>query len=384
MRREEAFDGRNLDLRAGLISAAALLAVIGCVAVFSATAALDLEAHLPPHFLRHVVALAVGIGVATLASRVPLAVWHRLSLPLWIVSVLALVVVLVAGVSAGGARRWLAVPGLGFAFQPAELAKLATVLAVAALLSRRRQRVGVGKSQLLAVFVLAAIPAGLCLLQPDLGNAVIVFLLAGLILFAAGASFPVLIGPAILVAVGVGLYSLANPYAMRRWLGFLDPWERSSTEGFQLVQSFVAFGRGGLLGMGAGSGKQKLFYLPEAHTDFILAVIAEELGLIGVLVVLGAFLAIGITGLRIALRGRRRFPMLLAFGTTALLVVPAALNAAVVMGLVPTKGLTLPLLSYGRSSLLVACLTLGILLAAAREGSRAPEGLPGARREALP
>jgi len=373
VRREESIDPRNLDLRAGLISASALLAVIGCVAVFSATAALDLEATIPPHFLRHIVALGIGIGVAAAASRLPLGFWHRAGLPLWAFSVCALLAVLLLGISGGGARRWLAVPALGFAFQPAELAKLATVLAVAAVLSRRTNRVGVTRSQWIAVFALTAIPAALCLGQPDLGNAVLLFLLPGMVLFAAGASVRLLAIPALLGAVGIAAYSLVRPYAMRRWLGFMDPWERASTEGFQLVQSFVAFGRGGLTGMGAGSGKQKLFYLPEAHTDFILAVIAEELGLIGVLAVLGAFLALAIAGLRVALRGRRRFPMLLAFGTTSLLVIPAALNAAVVMGLVPTKGLTLPLLSYGRSSLLVACLTIGILLAAAREGSRAPE-----------
>jgi cell division protein FtsW len=139
------------------------------------------------------------------------------------------------------------------------------------------------------------------------------------------------------------------------------------------VQSFVAFGRGGIAGVGIGDGRQKLYYLPEAHTDFILSVIAEEAGLIGVLIVLGGFAALLVSGLRIALAAKHRFPLLLAFGMTALLTVPALLNAAVVMGCLPTKGLTLPFLSYGRSSLVISCLAVGILFSVARAG-RAPRG----------
>jgi cell division protein FtsW len=170
----------------------------------------------------------------------------------------------------------------------------------------------------------------------------------------------------VLAGAGVAAYSIRNPYAFSRWIGFIDPWKTSQEQGYQLVQSFVAFGRGGLFGVGLGDGRQKLFYLPEAHTDFILAAVAEELGLVGVLLVLGAFAALLVAGVRIALRCHQRFSMLLAFGMTALVTVPALVNAAVVMGWAPTKGLTLPLLSYGRSSLLVSCLTLGVLASVAR------------------
>jgi cell division protein FtsW len=187
-----------------------------------------------------------------------------------------------------------------------------------------------------------------------------------LLLFVAGADLRPLLAIGALGAVFVAIYTAIRPYALRRVLGFLDPWSRSSAEGFQLVQSFVAFGRGGLHGVGIGDGRQKLFYLPEAHTDFILSVIAEETGLLGVLAVLGAFAAVLVAGLRIALAAKQRFALLLAFGMTALLTVPALLNAAVVMGCIPTKGLTLPFLSYGRSSLAVSCLAVGILFAVAR------------------
>jgi cell division protein FtsW len=359
---------------AALAMSVVLLASIGAVAVFSATAPLALDQTLPPHFLRHALAALVGAGVVVAAARIPLPVWHRAALPLWIVSVLLLGATLVVGLAGGGATRWLAVPGVGFAFQPVELAKLSTVLAVAALLGRRDGRTaGVGRQRLLVGLGLGAVPAALAVLQPDLGNAVLLVGLAVLLLFVAGADLRPLLGVGAVGAVLVGVYTALRPYALRRVLGFLDPWSRASAEGFQLVQSFVAFGRGGLAGVGIGDGRQKLHYLPEAHTDFILSVVAEEAGLVGVLIVLGGFAALLVAGLRIALAAKQRFPLLLAFGMTALLTVPALLNAAVVMGCVPTKGLTLPFLSYGRSSLVVCCLAVGILFSVAR-ANRAPRG----------
>jgi cell division protein FtsW len=345
-----------------------LLASIGAVAVFSATAPLALDLALPPHFLRHLGAALVGGGVVLVTARVPLTAWHRLALPLWGISVALLVATLAIGIAGGGAQRWLSLPGLGFAFQPVELAKLATVLAVAALLGRRDGRAGVKTPKLLFALALGALPAALCLLQPDLGNAVILVGLTTLLLFVGGANLKPLFAVGTLGGIAVAVYTAFRPYALRRVLGFLDPWTRASAEGFQLVQSFVAFGRGGVTGVGIGDGRQKLFYLPEAHTDFILSVVAEEAGLIGVLFVLGGFTALLVAGLRIALAARQRFALLLGFGMTALLVVPALLNAAVVMGCLPTKGLTLPFLSYGRSSLVVSCLAVGILLAVARAG----------------
>jgi cell division protein FtsW len=350
-----------------------LLASIGAVAVYSATAPLALEAAIPPYFVRHVLAALLGAGLVLVTARVPLAAWHRLALPLWAGSLVLLAATLVLGIAGGGARRWLPVPGLGFAFQPVELTKLATVLAVAALLGRRDGRAGVHAPRLGLALALGVAPAAICLAQPDLGNAVLLVGLTALLLFVAGADFRPLVALGALGALLVGVYTAIRPYALRRVLGFLDPWSRASAEGFQLVQSFVAFGRGGVTGVGVGDGRQKLFYLPEAHTDFILSVVAEEAGLVGVLLVLGGFAALLVAGLRIALAAKQRFGLLLGFGMTMLLVVPALLNAAVVMGCVPTKGLTLPFLSYGRTSLVVSCLAVGILLAVARAG-RAPRG----------
>ncbi len=343
------------------------LAGLGAVMSYSTTAPLALDATLPPHFLRHLGALAIGVVLALAAARLPLRAWHVLALPLWACAVAALVATLGAGVEVKGARRWLALPGLGAAFQPAELAKLAAVIAVAAVVARREGRAPLSGRRFAAAVGLGTLPAALLLGQPDLGSALLLAGLVGALLFAGGAPLRWLLAPASAVAVGVVGYVVLQPYAWRRWVGFLDPWETARNQGFQLVQSFVAFGRGGATGVGFGYGRQKLHYLPEAHTDFVLSVIAEELGLIGVLAVLLAFALVLVAGVRIALRARRRFAMLLAFGLTLLLVVPAALNAAVVMGLLPTKGLTLPFLSYGRSSLLVCCLAVGGLLSVARE-----------------
>lgn len=362
-----------------LLLPAGLLAAIGAVMVYSATAPLAMGELLPPHFLRHAGAVAAGAALALAAARLPLRVWYVAAFPAWGLAVAALVATALFGEVAGGARRWLFLPGTGITVQPAEAAKLATLLAAAALLSRRPDRPGVPARRTALAFGLALVPAALCLLQPDLGSALLLGALVALLAFAAGARLRALVLPALAGAAGLALYTLLHPYALRRWTAFLDPWANAESQGFQLVQSFVAFGRGGLLGVGLGDGRQKLFYLPEAHTDFILALVAEETGLVGVGLVLGAFVALGVAGVRVALAARERFARLLAFAMTSLLTVPAAVNAAVVMGCLPTKGLTLPLVSYGRSSLLVCCTALGILLGVARHAQRAA---PGAGRRA--
>ena len=360
----DSFDG-------GIVSAVLILGALGVVMIFSTTAPLQDHGVLPPHFLKQASALLIGAGLAFGAAAIPLRVWHGLAGPFWIVSVLALVATLAVGVEANGAQRWLGIPGLGAAFQPAEATKLACVLAVAAVLSHRDGRAEVSRRRMALALLLALVPAGLLVLQPDLGNAILTVGLVGLMLFVAGAPIRLLVAPAIAGIVAVGAYVIANPYALHRVEGFLNPWATAHQQGYQLVQSFVAFGRGGIFGVGWGASLQKLYYLPEAHTDFILAVIAEELGLVGVLIVLGAFAALLIAGIRIALRARQRFAMLTAFGMTALLVVPAVVNGAVVMGLVPTKGLTLPFLSYGRSSALMSCIAVGLLLRLGREEAKA-------------
>jgi cell division protein FtsW len=346
-------------LDGGVIAAFSVLAGVGLVMIYSLTAPLSDAGVLPPQFIRQSVTLVTSILVLIAALRVPLAAWRRLALPLWGVSIALLFATLIVGIEVNGARRWLALPGLRL--QAAEIAKLATVLAVAVLLTAKRSR----KTRLKPIFGAAALcvpPVAFLLLQPDFGSSLVLCAAIGVMLFAAGTPLRYLIPPALLSLGGAAVYIALRPYAHLRWIGFLDPWATATREGFQLVQSFVAFARGGLLGVGLGSGRQKLYYLPEAHTDFILAGIAEELGLVGVLAVLGAFAALVWAGVRIAQRAREPLAALVAIGMTSLIGIPAIINASVVMGLLPTTGFTLPFVSYGGNSLLICSLAVGILL----------------------
>jgi cell division protein FtsW len=272
---------------------------------------------------------------------------------------LLLLATLFIGIEVNGARRWLELPGLRF--QAAELAKFATVLAVAVLLTEAPSRKARLKPVIRTV-ALCVLPVALLLRQPDFGSSLVLCAAVGVLLFAAGTPMRLLVPPGVLAVVGAAIYVAFNPYAQSRLIGFLHPWATATQQGYQVVQSFVAFGRGGLFGVGLGGGRQKLYFLPEVHTDFILAGIAEELGLAGVLVVLGAFAAFVWAGVRIAQRAREPFAGLVAIGMTSLIGIPAAINAGVVMGLLPTTGFTLPFVSYGGNSLLICSLAVGILL----------------------
>ena len=363
----------------GLVFSALVLVSLGVVMSYSTTATLALEQRLPPLFLHHLSALVVGLFAAVAASRVPPAQLQRIALPLWAGSVLLLVATAAFGTEVNGAKRWLALPGLGMRFQPAEIAKLATVLAVASVISRRDGHEELSTPRAFAAAALALPPMALLVLQPDLGNTLLIAALVALLLVVGGTRLVRLIVPGAVVLVFAVLYIARNAYALRRITGFIDPWANRLGEGYQLVQSMVAFGRGGLFGVGIGNGQQKLAYLPEAHTDFILALVAEELGLAGVLVVLGGFAGLLVAGTRIARASVQRFDLLVAFGATAFLGLPAIVNASVVMGLLPTKGLTLPFLSYGRTSMIVCCAALGLLIGVARSDRRSASARGAAR-----
>ena len=355
-------------LDGGVLLAASVLISMGVVMSYSGTAPLALRESVPPLFLQHLKALCGGLALAAAASFVPLRFWHRCAMPLWAVGVLLLLATYLFGAETNGAQRWLVIPGIGFRFQPVEPVKCATLLAVAASVARQPGRQGLSRQTALLGAGIAIVPVILLLSQPDFGNAVLLTLLVILLLLVAGTPIRDLAIPSILLVACIPIYLLRNPYALRRIVAFQDPYADPQGAGFQLIQSFVAFSKGGLVGVGLGNGRQKLFYLPEAHTDFILALVAEELGLLGVLIVLGAFAALLVAGVRIARRSQKRFAVLVAFAMTTLLTIPAIINGAVVMGLMPTKGLTLPFLSYGGTSLVMCCIALGILLGIARGG----------------
>jgi cell division protein FtsW len=371
-------------LDGGVVASTAILASIGIVMVYSTTAPLTIGSALPPHFLRHLAAVAGGLLCIAAVLRVPMTLWRRLALPLWALGVALLAFTVVAGIEVNGARRWIGIPGVGLRLQAAEFAKWSTVLAVAAVSARLNDRRSDPRRSLWVAAGLTLLPVALLLLQPDFGSSAVLIALVALLLFVAGMPLRRLFLPAFAAGAGAAGYIALHPYALARLRGFLDPWATSGREGFQLVQSFVAFGRGGALGVGIGDGRQKLFFLPEAHTDFVLSVVAEEFGLVGLLVVLGAFAALVVAGTRVAGRARDPFCRLVAFGMTAFVALPAAVNAGVVMGLLPTTGFTLPFISFGANSLIVCSIAVGVLLRIAshevppprsRVASASPRGL---------
>jgi cell division protein FtsW len=265
------------------------------------------------------------------------------------------------GTVAGGARRWIRVAG--FSFQPGELAKVAMVLYLARSLARKKEKVRSFTIGFLPHTIVAGALVLLVLLQPDFGTAVTIALLLFTLLFAAGARISWLVG-SLIVAAPVAVHLVASsPYRMKRILAFLDPWAHRQDIGYQVTESLMSVGSGGLFGLGLGAGKQKLFYLPEAHTDFIVAVIGEELGLMGIGLVLVLFALLVWRGVRAAFNAPDPFGAYLALGITSQVGLQAIVNMAVAFGLLPTKGLTLPFISYGGTSLVLTLAAAGVLLA---------------------
>jgi cell division protein FtsW len=367
-----------------------LLAAIGVVMVYSASAVTaEARLHDPFYFMkRQLVALGVGFALLLGALQVGYRRLERLAYPFLGLAFLGLVLVLVPGVGrvAGGARRWI---DLGvISFQPAEAAKLALVLYLARSLARKRDKVKLFSIGFLPHVLVAGALMLLCLLEKDLGTCVVMALVLFTVLFAAGAKVSYLLA-AVLVAIPMVWKAVAGtPYRMARWIAFVDPFGHRDGAGFQMVESLLGIGNGGWLGQGLGRGKSKLFYLPAAHTDFSGAVIAEEAGLLGLSLLVLLYALFVWRGIRASLWAPDAFGCYAALGMTALVGVQAAVNLGVVLVLLPTKGLTLPFVSYGGSSLMTLLLGSGILLSvssgrggflkrgtqAVRLGGAAPEG----------
>lgn len=342
-----------------------LLVAGGLVMVYSASAVkAGAELHDPFHFLeRQLAAALVGLLALLAGLRLGARGAEKLATAVLGLAVLSLLLALVPGIgaAAGGARRWI---GLGpFHFQPAELAKVALVLYLARSLARKQSQVRVFSIGFLPHLLVAGVLAGLCLLQRDLGTGVVLALVLFAMLFAAGAKVSYLVGAALL-AVPIAWKAVAGtPYRMERIEAFLDPFRHRGGAGFQMVESLLGIGSGGWLGQGLGQGKAKLFYLPAAHTDFIAAVVAEEAGLLGVALLLLLYAAFTWRGFRAAFRAPDAFGCYAALGITVLVAAQALINLSVVFVLLPTKGLTLPFVSYGGSSLVTLMGASGLLLA---------------------
>jgi len=361
---------RDSELDHALLWSALLLGAIGLVMVYSASIAMAeaerFTAFRPTYFLsRHVIYIAAGLACAAALFRIPVWLWQRAAPWLFLFGTLLLVAVLIPGLGreVNGSRRWISLGVAGF--QPSELMKLFVVLYAADYTVRKAAFMDDFRKGFLPMFGVMTLIAALLLREPDFGGLVVVTTIAMTVLFLGGLNWRLFAGLAVLLAGAFAVLIVSSPYRLQRILGFMDPWSDAYGKGYQLSHSLIAFGRGEWLGVGLGASIEKLFYLPEAHTDFLLAVIAEELGLLGVAAVIALFVflvhrafAVG----RQAASLERYFAALVAQGIGIWLGAQALINMGVNMGLLPTKGLTLPLLSFGGTGIVVNCIALAILL----------------------
>jgi cell division protein FtsW len=395
--------GQSLEQRI-LLTATMCLLAFGAVMVYSATSATSLlqgGGYGGSYLIKLVIYGAIGLVLMRVLARDGVAKVHSITAPLLFTSFALVLAVHIphVGVSVNGARRWIG-PG-SLQFEPSELMKLALVLYVATLLAKRPQQVQDLRALARPLLVVVGAACVLVFSEPDLGTAMVIAFTIVAMLVAAGIP-PRKLGIIVGTVTGLVLvYAIARPYARARLTSFIDPWAHASSSGFQAVQGQIAIGSGGFLGVGPGQSVQKIFYLPEAPTDFILAVIAEELGVIGVFALLFLYGLIAYAGLRAAKAARSLYSALIAVGVTTLIVSQAVLNAFAVLGLAPLTGVPLPFVSYGSSSLIVMLAAMGLLLnvasgatghvravAPARKRKRAPaarsrQPVPGeARRRA--
>lgn len=341
-----------------------LLLSVGLVMVYSASSILALQTYGDSYFFlkRHAFSALLGLSLLFSLQRIDYHLFWKWVYPFLGFTLFLLVLVLIPGVgtSVGGAQRWLRL--FGFSLQPSELAKLAAVLFFAYALTKKDTKIKNFKTGFLPTVLIGGLIMILILASRDLGTVITIAIIMFLMLYVAGTRLIYLISAIVLSIPFVYHALFAVSFRRQRLLTFLDPWKYALDSGFQIIQSYVAFHNGGLAGMGLGHGKQKFFYLPAAHTDFIFSVIGEEFGWIGVSLLFSLFAVLVARGFTIFFREKDPFGIFLSFGLTALLTVQILINFAVVMGLMPTKGLALPFLSYGGSALLVSLVAVGILM----------------------
>jgi cell division protein FtsW len=342
----------------------------GLVMVYSSSIALaEADSHTGYRYtyflVRHAIFLGVGLTAGMLAFTVPTTTWQRLSPYLFMIGLALLVLVLIPGIGkeVNGSRRWLSLFVINL--QPSELMKLFAVMYAADYTVRKAAFLDSFTKGFLPMLLVMLIVGGLLLMEPDFGAFAVITAIAMAILFLGGLNGKQFGGLIVLLLIGFVLLIWSSPYRLQRIIGFMDPWADPFGKGYQLSHALIAFGRGEWFGVGLGGSVEKLLYLPEAHTDFLLAVIAEELGFAGVLAVVGAFAWLTVRAFSIAKRAveqERNFSALAAYGIGVWLAVQSIINMGVNMGLLPTKGLTLPLMSFGGSGIVANCIALGVLL----------------------
>ena len=358
------------DLDQALVWSAILLLSLGLVMVYSASisiaeAARGTDGSTAYFLVRHGVYLAVGLLIGLIAFQIPMRLWQKYSLYPFLLGTMLLVLVLIPGMGheVNGSRRWLSL--LVVNLQPSEFMKLFVVIYVANYTIRRAAYLDSFSKGFAPILIVMMVLGLLLLSEPDLGAFVVIVAIVMAVLFLGGMNLKLFAGTIGLFLVSLLALVLIKPYRMQRIMGFIDPWDDPYGKGYQLSHSLIAFGRGGWQGVGIGGSVEKLYYLPEAHTDFLLAVIAEELGFIGVVAVVILFTWLVIRAFvigRQAATRERYFPALVAQGIGVWLGIQTFINMGVNMGILPTKGLTLPLMSFGGSSIVANCIALAVLL----------------------
>lgn len=343
-----------------------VIALIGVGLVVDYSASSHLAAHRFGdgyfYLKRHAMFCVLGLGLMISAKNIPFVLYSKLTYPLLVLSFSLLILLFIPGFGheVGGACRWLR--WSGFSFQPSELAKISLAIYMAYSMSKKGLNMEAFSKGLLPHLVVAGSFMLLIILQPDLGTAIIMGCWLLIILFVGGVRFLHLFSLLVVFAPIVLWLVLRADYRLKRWWAFINPWDDPEGIGFQIIHSFLAFGSGGLFGAGLGNSKQKLFYLPEPHTDFVLSIAAEELGFVGISFIVVLFGILIARGVKVALDARDLYSSYLAFGLTCLIGLQVLVNMGVVMGLLPTKGLTLPFISYGGSSLVLNLFVIGVLL----------------------
>ncbi len=362
----EAAGGRQDHL---LLYATLGLLLLGLTSVFTSSTVMAMAQFQDPYYFikRQCFYALLGLGFLYGASRIPYQYWKPLVYPILLLSLISLLLVFVPGIGAKvrGAARWLKLGPL--TLQPSEFAKLALVIFLAYSLARKQEKMKYFAIGFLPHMLVAGLFIALILKEPDFGTAVTLALLTFIMLLVGGTRVTYIFFAGLAGLILGTLAVLRDPKKFARILSFLDPWKHGQDVGYQLKQSLLAIGSGGLIGVGPGQSRAKLFYLPDAHTDFILAIYSEEFGLVGVLLLLALFTLVTIRGLRLSLRAPDAFGSYLALGLTLIISLQAAINMGVVTGILPTKGLSLPFLSYGGSNLLTNLLAVGILLNISRQ-----------------
>lgn len=337
---------------------------IGITMNYSASAVLSEDTYSDSYYYLKRSLLFASLGFAAMAATMKISYVHyrRVVYPILLVAILLVGSVFIPGVgkTIGGATRWINLAGIRF--QPSEAAKVAMIIFLAYSLEKKSKKISSFAVGFLPHIVFMGVVAAFVLMQKDFGSAMTIAIITWFMMFVAGVKVKYLVGMFVAMLPLIFMLVSGSDYRKQRILSFMNPWSDQYGSGFQIIQSFVAFNQGGWLGKGLGQGQQKLFYLPEAHTDFIFSVIGEELGILGISVVIGFFCFFCYRGLKISLNAPDLFGRYIAVGCTLLIGMEALLNMGVVMGLLPTKGLTLPFVSYGGSSLVVSLAAVGILL----------------------